>query len=77
MSCKALGEKTLITKGTLTGVLDRMEARGWLISRKADCDDARRSHVALTPARGRCYSRVFRPICNTCSGPLADWMTVN
>ena len=47
MTCKALGERTLITKGTLTGVLDRMESRG-LVSRKPDADDARRSHITLT-----------------------------
>ena len=47
MTCKELGERTLITKGTLTGVLDRMAARG-LVSRKADADDARRTHIALT-----------------------------
>jgi DNA-binding MarR family transcriptional regulator len=27
MTCKELGEKTLITKGTLTGVLDRLEQK--------------------------------------------------
>jgi len=58
MSCKALGEKTLITKGTLTGVLDRMEARG-LITRTADCDDARRSHVALTSKGAALFDEVF------------------
>ena len=47
MTCKELGERTLITKGTLTGVLDRMTARG-LVSRRADADDARRTHIALT-----------------------------
>ena len=47
MTCKELGERTLITKGTLTGVLDRMAARG-LVSRKADADDARRTHISLT-----------------------------
>ena len=47
MTCKELGERTLITKGTLTGVLDRMAARG-LISRAADAHDARRTHIALT-----------------------------
>ena len=58
MSCKELGERTLITKGTLTGVLDRMEARG-LITRKADCDDARRSHVALTRKGTVLFEDVF------------------
>ena len=47
MTCKELGERTLITKGTLTGVLDRMAARD-LVSRKADADDARRTYIALT-----------------------------
>lgn len=47
MTCKELGERTLITKGTLTGVLDRMEGRG-LLSRRADANDARRTHIVLT-----------------------------
>jgi len=29
MSYKELGQKTLITKGTLTGVVDRLEQKGW------------------------------------------------
>ena len=58
MTFKELGEQTLITKGTLTGVLDRMEARG-LITRKADCDDARRSHVALTRKGTVLFEDVF------------------
>lgn len=47
MTCGELGDKTLITKGTLTGVLDRMEERG-LIARRADRQDARRTHISLT-----------------------------
>jgi MarR family transcriptional regulator, 2-MHQ and catechol-resistance regulon repressor len=47
MSCKELGQRTLITKGTLTGVLDRLEARG-LVVRREDETDARRIFVALT-----------------------------
>ncbi len=72
MTCKELGERTLITKGTLTGVLDRMAARG-LISREADADDARRTHIALTrkgtllfddafPAHMRHLQRAFAQI---------------
>lgn len=30
MSCKELGEKTLIIKGTMTGVLNRLEQKGLL-----------------------------------------------
>ncbi|WP_395006176.1 MarR family winged helix-turn-helix transcriptional regulator [Undibacterium sp.] len=46
MTCKELGEKTLITKGTLTGVLDRLEARG-LIQRERG-DDRRQLFIKLT-----------------------------
>ena len=58
MTCKQLGERTLITKGTLTGVLDRMEARG-LISRRPDSDDARRAHIALTAKGEALFGDVF------------------
>jgi DNA-binding MarR family transcriptional regulator len=58
MTCKELGESTLITKGTLTGVLDRMEARG-LITRRADAADARRTHIALTRKGSLLFNEVF------------------
>ncbi len=47
MSCKQLGEKTLMTKGTLTGVLDRLQARG-LIDRIGHEKDGRSVVVKLT-----------------------------
>ena len=50
MSFKDLGEKTLITKGTLTGVVDRLEAKQ-LVSRSASPTDGRSQIVRLT-ARG-------------------------
>jgi DNA-binding MarR family transcriptional regulator len=28
MTCKELGEKTLVSKGTMTGVLERLETKG-------------------------------------------------
>jgi MarR family 2-MHQ and catechol resistance regulon transcriptional repressor len=58
MTCKELGERTLITKGTLTGVLDRMEARG-LIMRRADESDARRTHIELTRKGHLLFDDVF------------------
>lgn len=58
MTCKALGERTLITKGTLTGVLDRMEVRA-LITRRADATDARRTHIALTRKGNVLFAEVF------------------
>lgn len=58
MTCRELGEKTLITKGTLTGVLDRMEVRG-LIKRSPSDADRRRVFVTLTAAGTRMFGRVF------------------
>jgi DNA-binding MarR family transcriptional regulator len=58
MTCKELGEKTLITKGTLTGVLDRMEGRG-LIRRTASDADRRQVFVMLTPLGVRTFERAF------------------
>ncbi|MBR7799601.1 MarR family winged helix-turn-helix transcriptional regulator [Undibacterium fentianense] len=46
MTCKELGEKTLITKGTLTGVLDRLEAKG-IIQRERGAD-RRQLFIKLT-----------------------------
>ncbi len=58
MSCRELGERTLITKGTLTGVLDRMETRG-LIRRTASERDRRSVFVQLTPTGEALYGKVF------------------
>ena len=58
LTCKELGERTLITKGTLTGVLDRMEARS-LITRRADAGDARRTHIELTRKGNGLFAEVF------------------
>lgn len=58
MSCKQLGEKTLVTKGTLTGVLERLEVKG-LISRQANSEDARSQLIGLTPAGQSLFEKVF------------------
>ncbi len=47
MTFKELGEKSLITKGTLTGVVDRLEARG-IVQRIESPTDKRCTIVALT-----------------------------
>jgi DNA-binding MarR family transcriptional regulator len=58
MSFKELGEKTLITKGTLTGVVDRLAARG--IVRRVDSQADRRStRVELTDAGATLFDDVF------------------
>jgi MarR family transcriptional regulator, 2-MHQ and catechol-resistance regulon repressor len=58
MSCKELGERTLITKGTLTGVLDRLEARH-LLSRRPDAEDARSTRISLTSKGQRLFEGIF------------------
>lgn len=59
MSFRELGEKTLITKGTLTGVVDRLEARG-VVRRVPSPADARSTVVRLTRKGEREFERVFR-----------------
>ena len=49
MTCGEIGEKTLITKGTLTGVIDRLQAKG-LVERRAVSGDGRCTLIVLTPA---------------------------
>ena len=58
MSFKDLGEKTLITKGTLTGVVDRLEAKA-LVRRVASSSDGRSQMVELTKAGEKLFARVF------------------
>jgi DNA-binding MarR family transcriptional regulator len=59
MTFKELGAKTLITKGTLTGVVDRLEARG-IARRVGSPTDARCTIVRLTRKGEREFERVFR-----------------
>jgi DNA-binding MarR family transcriptional regulator len=49
MSYKELGQKTLITKGTLTGVVDRLEQKG-LVIRERCPRDKRSYYVRLSDA---------------------------
>lgn len=58
MTATVLGEKTLITKGTLTGVVDRLVARGW-VERAAHDSDRRCQIVRLTPSGEALFAQVF------------------
>ncbi|MEW5889091.1 MAG: MarR family transcriptional regulator [Pseudomonadota bacterium] len=58
MTFKELGEKTLITKGTLTGVVDRLEEKG-LVQRVASETDRRSVIVRLTAAGERTFRDAF------------------
>ena len=50
ISCSEIAERTLITKGGITGILDRLEARG-LVKRIPSSDD-RRSVLVRLSAKG-------------------------
>jgi DNA-binding MarR family transcriptional regulator len=58
MSFKELGEKTLITKGTLTGVVDRLEAKS-LVRRVASPSDGRSQTVQLTRKGEMLFAKIF------------------
>lgn len=58
MTCADLGVETCITKGTLTGVIDRLRAKG-LVERWADAYDARRTIVALTEKGESLYKKLL------------------
>ena len=58
MTCKDIGDITLITKGTLTGVVDRLEEKG-LVERWSVEGDGRKTIVALTKRGERVYAKEF------------------
>ena len=58
MTFKQIGELTLITKGTLTGVVDRLERDG-LVRRHAGGDDRRSTLVRLTAKGERMFEQAF------------------
>jgi len=71
MSFRELGEKTLITKGTLTGVIDRLEAKG-LVRRAARIDDRRSTIVHLTQRGQAEFERTFALHIAHCKRPFSD-----
>lgn len=58
LTCKELSEKTLVTKGTLTGVMDRLEAKG-LIERAPSKEDRRSTIIRLTPKGNGQFRKIF------------------
>jgi DNA-binding MarR family transcriptional regulator len=58
MTCKELGEKTLILKGTMTGVLERLELKG-LIEKEANNQDARSYKIKLSKSGEKMFKKVF------------------
>jgi MarR family 2-MHQ and catechol resistance regulon transcriptional repressor len=83
MSPKELGGKTLITKGTLTGVVDRLIDKG-LVSRSASATDGRCLHIQLTKPGARLFARIFpehlahlQPVFERLSEAEIDALTAN
>ncbi|QAU35676.1 MarR family transcriptional regulator [Janthinobacterium sp. 17J80-10] len=72
MTFRELGERTLITKGTLTGVIDRLEARG-LVRRVAQTDDRRCTLVQLTTVGQQEFERIFPSHVQHCRQPFLDY----
>jgi DNA-binding MarR family transcriptional regulator len=58
MTYKELGERTLITKGTLTGVIERLEQKE-LVERTRSSGDKRSFFVRLTPQGEQVFRDVF------------------
>lgn len=58
MTCKELGEKTLILKGTMTGVLERLELKG-LIEKIENIKDARSYKIKLSKNGDKLFKKVF------------------
>ncbi|WP_295992998.1 MarR family winged helix-turn-helix transcriptional regulator [Rugamonas sp.] len=58
MAYKDLGDKTLITKGTLTGVIERLEQKG-LVQRERNSSDKRSYFIRLTAQGEQMFRDVF------------------
>ncbi len=58
MTCAELSNATLVTKGTLTGVLDRLAAKG-LIKREVVAGDRRSTRIILTEKGDALFRKVF------------------
>jgi MarR family 2-MHQ and catechol resistance regulon transcriptional repressor len=58
MTCSELSAKTLVTKGTLTGVLDRLVSKG-LIRRDAMKKDRRCTKISLTAKGDALFRKTF------------------
>lgn len=58
LTFRELGERTLITKGTLTGVVDRLESKG-IVSRTGCPEDGRSTIVRLTRQGEKIFRKAF------------------
>ena len=67
-----LAELTGLTSGAITGVLDRLERRGF-VRREADPEDRRRVVVRVDPVRAVEITALYAPFLASTTELLADW----
>lgn len=72
MSYKELGDKTLITKGTLTGVIERLETKG-LVIRTRCSGDKRSFYIRLTDEGEKVFAGVFPVVVEQGRQLFASW----
>jgi len=58
MTMNVLAQKTLVTKGTLTGIVDRLERKG-LVRREVPPENRRCFKVVLTEAGEKLFEEIF------------------
>jgi MarR family transcriptional regulator, 2-MHQ and catechol-resistance regulon repressor len=58
LTVKQVGEKVLLTSGSMTAAVDRLEARG-LVTRHNDATDRRARIIKLTPKGHKLIERAF------------------
>lgn len=58
MNMSDIATKTLLTKGTLTGIIDRLEKKG-LVSREVPPENRRSFTIVLTPLGEKTFQTVF------------------
>lgn len=71
MTFKEIGENTLITKTTLTGVVDRLESKGF-VERRPCPDDRRCIRAVLTEKGDKVFREVFPEHVKHLDAQLAD-----
>jgi MarR family transcriptional regulator, 2-MHQ and catechol-resistance regulon repressor len=64
LSCSEIAEKTLITKGGITGIVDRLEARG-LVRRVPSRDDRRSVMVRLSAKGVELFGKFYPELART------------
>ena len=72
LNFRELGERTLITKGTLTGVIARLQSRG-LIERFPNPQDGRSEMLRLTATGNELFAQVFPAHVAHCQQAFLGW----